>query len=250
MNQEKIGKFIAKCRKDKKLTQEDLAQKLGITNKSVSNWENGRNMPDLSIFNELCDELDITINDLLSGERLKKENYQKKLEENVINIIVDEKKKRKKIIKRFAILLSIMLFVCLLVEILYNIIVLDVKYDSRVMNCSFKNNELVYIINGTSVLNTNHIEREIDNQKYIIFHSTINLYNKRHSNWEIDESFAELNYKNQIPYSFVATFDKETKNYDNINVYYADNSLRKLSKMSNNDLLKEIEKLNKICSLK
>ena len=162
MNQEKIGKFIAKCRKDKKLTQEDLAQKLGITNKSVSNWENGRNMPDLSIFNELCDELDITINDLLSGERLKKENYQKKLEENVINIIVDEKKKRKKIIKRFAILLSIMLFVCLLVEILYNIIVLDVKYDSRVMNCSFKNNELVYIINGTSVLNTNHIEREID----------------------------------------------------------------------------------------
>ena len=87
MNQERIGKFIAKCRKDKKMTQSELAEKLGVTDKSIGNWENGRNMPDLSLFKPLCDELDITINELLSGEKIKKEEYQEKLEENIINTI-------------------------------------------------------------------------------------------------------------------------------------------------------------------
>ncbi|MBQ8892201.1 MAG: helix-turn-helix domain-containing protein [Bacilli bacterium] len=87
MNQEKIGKFIAECRKDKKMTQSELAERLGVTDKSIGNWENGRNMPDLSLFKPICDELGITINELLSGERLKKEKYQEKLEENIINTI-------------------------------------------------------------------------------------------------------------------------------------------------------------------
>ena len=87
MNQEKIGCFIAKCRKEKKMTQSELAEKLGVTDKSIGNWENGRNMPDLSLFKPLCDELGITINELLSGEKIKKEEYQEKLEENIINTI-------------------------------------------------------------------------------------------------------------------------------------------------------------------
>ena len=87
MNQEKIGKFIAECRKNKKLTQSELAEKLGVTDKSISNWENGRNMPDLSLFKSLCELLDISINDLISGEKLSKEIYQEKLEENIINTI-------------------------------------------------------------------------------------------------------------------------------------------------------------------
>ena len=87
MNQERIGKFIAKCRKDKKMTQSQLAEKLGVTDKSIGNWENGRNMPDLSLFKPLCDELDITINDLLSGEKISKEDYQEKFEENIVNTI-------------------------------------------------------------------------------------------------------------------------------------------------------------------
>ena len=87
MNQEKIGKFIAECRKNKKMTQSELAEKLGVTDKSIGNWENGRNMPDLSLFKPLCDELDITINELLSGEIIKKEKYQEKFEENIINTI-------------------------------------------------------------------------------------------------------------------------------------------------------------------
>ena len=87
MNQEKIGKFIAQCRKEKKMTQSELAEKLNVTDRSVSNWENGRNMPDLSLFKPICDELGVTINELLSGERLKKEKYQEKFEENMINTI-------------------------------------------------------------------------------------------------------------------------------------------------------------------
>ncbi len=93
MNQEKIGKFIAECRKNKKMTQSELAEKLGVTDKSIGNWENGRNMPDLSLFKPLCDELGITINDLMSGEKISKEEYQEKFEENIVNTIDYSSKK-------------------------------------------------------------------------------------------------------------------------------------------------------------
>lgn len=87
MNQEKIGKFILKCRKEKQLTQTELAEKIGVSDKSVSNWENGRNMPDLSLFKPLCEILDISINDLISGEKISKDKYQERLEENIITTI-------------------------------------------------------------------------------------------------------------------------------------------------------------------
>lgn len=87
MNQEKIGKFILECRKRKNLTQSEMAEKLGVTDKSVSNWENGRNMPDLSLFKPLCELLNISINDLISGEMVAGSAYQEKLEENIINTI-------------------------------------------------------------------------------------------------------------------------------------------------------------------
>ena len=96
MNQERIGKFIAECRKEKKMTQSELAEKLGVTDKSIGNWENGRNMPDLSLFKPLCDELGITINDLLSGEKIGKDKYQEKFEENIVNTIDYSTKKLKK----------------------------------------------------------------------------------------------------------------------------------------------------------
>lgn len=93
MNQEKIGNFIAECRKQKKMTQYELGEKLGVTEKSISNWENGRNMPDLSLFKPLCEELNITINELLSGEKISEDNYQEKFEENIINTISYSNKK-------------------------------------------------------------------------------------------------------------------------------------------------------------
>lgn len=73
MNQEKIGKFISECRKEKQLTQEQLAVQLGVTSKSISKWENGNCLPDASKYKFLCEILGITVNELFSGERLSSE---------------------------------------------------------------------------------------------------------------------------------------------------------------------------------
>ncbi len=114
MNQEKIGKFIAECRKQKKMTQSELGERLGVTEKSISNWENGRNMPDLSLFKPLCDELDITMNDLMSGERIAQENYQERFEENIVNTIDYSTKRLNKYSKSISLIFIIFgLFVSL-----------------------------------------------------------------------------------------------------------------------------------------
>ena len=86
MNQEKIGKFISSCRKKQGLTQEGLASKLGITSKAVSKWETGKGLPDASIMKDLCSILKITVNELLSGELINKEDYNKKTEEYMLEI--------------------------------------------------------------------------------------------------------------------------------------------------------------------
>ena len=93
MNQEKIGKFIAECRRKKNMTQQELAEKLGVSDRTIGNWENGRNMPDLSLFIRISIELDISLNDLMSGEVVKSKEYQEKLEENIINTISYTNKK-------------------------------------------------------------------------------------------------------------------------------------------------------------
>ena len=95
MNQEKIGKFIAECRKNKNLTQEQLSLKLGVSDRAVSKWERGLNLPDASLMTPLCDILDISVNELLSGEMIKKENYMKKAEENLIKFRELEEKNNK-----------------------------------------------------------------------------------------------------------------------------------------------------------
>lgn len=92
MSPSETGRFIAECRKEKNLTQMQLAEKLNITNRAVSKWETGKSMPDVSIMLDLCSILDITVNELLSGERIAMENYQEKAEENLMDL---QKKKEK-----------------------------------------------------------------------------------------------------------------------------------------------------------
>lgn len=107
MNQEKIGKFIAKKRKENNITQLELSEKLGVTDRSVSNWENGKNMPDLSLFKPLCDILGITINELISGEEINNKEYNEKLEENFINTIdyIDKKNEKPNILRSIFLLI-------------------------------------------------------------------------------------------------------------------------------------------------
>lgn len=99
MNQELTGKFISQLRKEKNLTQKELADRLGISDKTVSKWETGNGMPDVSLLQPLCKELSVNLNELLSGERLSEESYSGKAEENMMNLARDvqegrENKKR------------------------------------------------------------------------------------------------------------------------------------------------------------
>lgn len=99
MDQIKIGKFIASCRKGKNLIQKDLAEKLGITDRAISKWETGRGLPDSSIMLDLCNELGISVNELLSGEKLTIESYQENAEQNLVTMKkVDENMEHKVII--------------------------------------------------------------------------------------------------------------------------------------------------------
>ena len=98
MDQVKIGRFIAKCRKKTNLTQMQLAEKLNITDRAVSKWETGKAMPDSSIMLELCDALKITVNDLLSGEVVTMDNYNKELENNLLDMIKQKEQADKRLL--------------------------------------------------------------------------------------------------------------------------------------------------------
>ena len=99
MDQVKIGKFIAECRKKENMTQMQLAEKLGITDRAVSKWETGRAMPDSSIMLELCGILGINVNDLLSGEVVTMENYNKEMEKKLLELIKEKEQADKRLLK-------------------------------------------------------------------------------------------------------------------------------------------------------
>ena len=96
MEQIKIGRFIAEVRKAQGLTQRQLADALSISDKTVSKWETGKGLPEVSLMLPLCDALHITVNDLLSGERVSAADYQRKAEENMMDLIKEnvENKRR------------------------------------------------------------------------------------------------------------------------------------------------------------
>ncbi len=86
MNQEKIGRFISEKRKDKKITQEQLAEKLGVSTNAVSKWERGLCLMDMSLLKPLSEILEVSVNEILSGEKIDDKDIEKKSEENIINL--------------------------------------------------------------------------------------------------------------------------------------------------------------------
>lgn len=98
MDQIKIGRFIANERKSKNYTQRQLADILGISDKTVSKWERGNGFPEVSLLLPLCKELDISVNELLAGERVSEEEYRRKAEENMLNLVKEAQESKKKII--------------------------------------------------------------------------------------------------------------------------------------------------------
>ena len=195
MNQEKIGKFIQEMRKQKRITQQELAEKLGVSDKSISRWENGINLPDASIYNSLCEELDISINELLSGQKLKEKEYQQKLEENIV-LLNDTTKKSVRKFKKYMII-TIILFVLLIFlsglllyiknRYDYQLSVLnidEVKYKVCEYNSRYNNEKRILVKvyakdNGGSMLRVLH---DYEDDKILVVNNTRYkkwLYNKK-----------------------------------------------------------------------
>ncbi|MBR2745596.1 MAG: helix-turn-helix transcriptional regulator [Erysipelotrichaceae bacterium] len=96
MDQKKTGKFIAELRKEQNMTQQELADRLNVTDRAVGNWENGRRMPDYSILMELCARLNVSVNELLAGERVQPEEKEKQFEYNIRDIMAVNMKEKKR----------------------------------------------------------------------------------------------------------------------------------------------------------
>lgn len=133
MNQEKIGKFILELRKEKNMTQKELAEKIGVTDRAISKWENGRGLPDISLMKPLCDELGISINELISGERIDKIKYQERFEENVLDAIDYSQKQIKKTRNKYAVILGM---IVLFIMVFGTLFIVDIN--------RMKNNEPVF----------------------------------------------------------------------------------------------------------
>ena len=130
MDQVKIGKFISDERKAKGYTQKQLSELLAISDKTISKWECGNGFPEASLLLPLCNELEITVNELLTGERISQQNYKKKAEENMVNMIREKEENKQKLLLTTMIgVISTITFVTLLLVVCFytDVITLPIK---------------------------------------------------------------------------------------------------------------------------
>ena len=168
MNLKKIGKFIAEMRKAKGLTQEELAEKLEVNNRTISRWENGKNMPDISLYKPLCEILKISIEELVNGEKTDKGNVNYSIEKAIINTMNSsekDKSRMSKIIKILSIIFSVV------VRMFYS----DEDFDGAIikldkLNTFLIKNQFVFACAGLSL--NEFVKKTLDNG-YINF---ANLY--------------------------------------------------------------------------
>lgn len=241
MDQEKIGKFIAECRKERNITQVQLAEKLNLTDKAISKWETGKGMPDSSVMIELCNELNINVNELLSGERLSDEDYQDKASENIVSIS-RESEKNKRIKNRIVILLFTILFILVIgaiAIIIYKNTEISVTYDERIMNAKITDNNIEISCKGLSLIHFYHKEINTDTETLIFITGKMLLENKIHSHFETWDSMAQLINGNEPRFASIVSLDRKSEYKDKIKVYYTNISLKKINN-TNQDKLQEI----------
>ncbi|MBQ1977649.1 MAG: helix-turn-helix transcriptional regulator [Ruminococcus sp.] len=118
MDQIKVGRFIAEKRKEKKLTQMQLAEILGITDRAVSKWENGKSLPDSSIMLSLCEELEITVNDLLSGEVVTMTKYDETVEKNLIDAVKAKEQADKNLLRMEVLIILFSIIIMLAADLI------------------------------------------------------------------------------------------------------------------------------------
>lgn len=245
MDQIKIGKFIADCRRKKKLTQEQFAERIGVNNRSISRWENGKCMPDLSLYDSICKELDITINELLEGEHIKKESYQNVFEKNVINMVENIDKKNKKYnIMSYTIFFILIVFISWFIGcVLYQNIEFKQSYkETKIfIEKEYSFDEKYLIINSYDtgsikylILNTKQDDEEYG-IIFISFYKTPEDIYQGISNQNND--LTNRYYQNRIS----LTTSKIKENYK---VYYTTENFSKIRKANDEEISKIIKKSN------
>ncbi len=179
MDQIKIGKFIAELRKNKNMTQEQLGEKLGVSFKTISKWENGRGLPELSTLKPLSDELGISINELLSGEKIEQQDYINKLEENMLNTLDYSDKKVKRVKSA-----------CLLVAIFIGLILITLFVLFEIDITRMRNNEAVFFstwgFQYAPPINIDDVNMENAIKKYLVGED------EKNNHYENEKSFVAI----------------------------------------------------------
>lgn len=154
MDQIKIGKFIQAMRKEQSLTQKQLADKLMISDKTISKWETGNGLPEVAIMIPLCDLLGINVNELLSGERLSDAAYYSKAEENMMSLIKEKEENRRKLV------LSI--FTGVVSTAVFTVIILIVCFYTDIISVPVKIALVVFacVVFGLGIFETMALDRE------------------------------------------------------------------------------------------
>ena len=186
----------------------------------------------------------------MSGEEIEDKKYKESFEKNFLKVVTDIERKQKNI-KRIIIISIITIISVLLMYItgiiFYNTYELDFEYNSSMMSCEIDKNVLKYEVKGLSVLNTDYIEKNIKGETIIFIHNTMNLYNKRRSNWEYHESMTRLLDNKNIIFKSFYEFELN-KISKKISVYYTDESINKIKNSNSDEINKIIKKSYLMCT--
>ena len=252
MDQVKIGKFIAQCRKEQNITQSQLAEKLNITDKAISKWETGKGLPDSSIMLEVCQQLKINANELLSGERLNTENYQEKANENIVYIKKEAEKNKKmknKIIILFLIFIFLFIIGITLISI-YNNAEINIDYDERIIKCEIVDNNIICSYEGISLVHFYHTQVNTDTETFLFITGKMLFQNKIRSHFETWDSMAEFNVGEDLHFSSKIIIDKNKDIVDcknKIKIYYTNISFEEIQKADKYKMLEIIKNSYLIC---
>jgi len=267
MNQKRIGEFISKPRKEKEMTQVELANHLGVTDRAISKWENGRGLPDLSLIRELCDILGISINELLNGEKIKKEEYKKVSDNNLINTLEYGKQELKKRNKVSILIISIVMLITLTLLTLFMIDTHRMRNDLPVLFSTWGldyyppinlEEEKITIAIEEHIINTNDSESpHYNNEKYFTGIEKFLIKELKENSiyevytWVLSESFYRKDNEiiNDGGYSMPIKFTliKENNNYIVTNEEYPNDFKYKedIKRIFPKSIINKIESVNR-----
>ena len=180
----------------------------------------------------------------MSGEKVDDKEYINTLEENIVNMVSDVEKNNIKNKKIGIIIFISILCLVFIGRCFYFYYEIDIKFEEKVITCEITDKQLSYSIKGQSVLNTYHTIKKLNDKTLYFFHSTVNIYNKRRSNWEYSKSMARLIQNKNIQFGYNENIELED---DNVEVYYTDESIKTINKATTAELNDIIEKSYLIC---